>query len=62
MALFEVALDEPLEHHLKAAAQSQRVDHPKSSDKRSQSISGQPKTTFTTTTPSGTTGATSRKP
>lgn len=26
MALFEVALDEPLEHHLKAAAQSQRVD------------------------------------
>lgn len=26
MALFEVALDEQLEHHLEAAAQSQRVD------------------------------------
>ena len=26
MALFEVALDEQLEHHLKAAAQSQRAD------------------------------------
>ena len=26
VALFEVALDEQLEHHLKAAAQSQRAD------------------------------------